>query len=1106
MKIRQRILSFLLVIAVAAGCVGQIRHPMTAQAKTAVLSLKNMGTHGEIIIHGHKKSSNSSWWQQKLDGKQGFCLTLGGRCYTGDTYKSTKTVEYSSGDSGKAGAYARVIYWYDTVHNQGKRAWIFAQALMWSIAAGDYDEKSLKQVLKTMKENTGYFDKSANELYKAIFETKDTFVAKATHWEKQAGWQELMTVDSEPVKAKYEYSSTSKEQFYRQRITVHKKDENGKPLEGVKFTLHIDNYEEIYSYAVKDRDDNYTQNKIDESHGLDVTGYTDANGQIAFRLTYRLQSEEIYYYEDEVRNQAGFDYAEAEKILKDEDLLVAARLSKDMADYSASASLVVQFQNIRNDYVLTEEDPGNANIHLGSDNVTNITLKKDQSWVKGTGDTWPDTDAEDPAAYEKAYQTDDIVNEYKRVAVQVKKQAGNTADGKAYGDAVLQGARYMLYSDAACQNEATVYVDDQGTTGPCPGYVTDEKGEFVTDYLVAGQTYYLKELEAPRGFLLNDKVEEIVPSAGKETEQKYVREADRYQTKDDEIVGNVEIYKFYPEHDDEDSALLPEKNVTFQVYLKSRNSYEAANPDYERDTIKTDDEGHAVTKDLVYGTYVVHQVDTGDQDTIPVKDFTVEIQKNKESYPFHLINEYFKAFVKIVKKDKQSGKTVLKAGTAYQIYKVENGQEKLVSQSYKSGDQKVSIDRFITDETGEIMTVKPLRSGIYRVYEVESASGLHIGTRYIEIEINSKNKNYKTVQQEDGTSCQVVEGTYYNEETKGKLIIAKRGEQLTDYSAEKKEFVYEQKPLKGAVFEICAEEDIATQDGQGDFWFKKGERAATVTTGVGVKFEKEIEGLTGASVDGQGDVTVELPLGKYVVREIGTAYGYIFPETTEWKVQFDWKNSQDVFVLNSTGDTDSEGVLRVENARAKASVELTKQDGRDGAGISGAVFGLYSRNDIYNCDGKKIVEAGSLLDTITTDQDGKAVSVTDVPLMSEGYGTTEGARNSGDYYLREISVSDSYYKDEAEIPVHLEYKDAKTSRISAEAVKKNTQTAVEIDKLSIAGSEEIPGCHLQIADAEGHVIVSWISGDDTSVKTYDKLDESGYRNFHTSMERRGICL
>ncbi len=129
----------------------------------------------------------------------------------------------------------------------------------------------------------------------------------------------------------------------------------------------------------------------------------------------------------------------------------------------------------------------------------------------------------------------------------------------------------------------------------------------------------------------------------------------------------------------------------------------------------------------------------------------------------------------------------------------------MVKQSYSNGNQMKTIDTFITDESGEIMTVKPLRSARYRIYEVDSANGLHITEKFIEVVINSKADNYESYVDEDGNTHAVITVTYTNEETYGKLSVSKTGEMLTGWDKDKKEFVYENKTLKGAKFEIYAD-------------------------------------------------------------------------------------------------------------------------------------------------------------------------------------------------------------------------------------------------------------------------------------------------------------
>lgn len=113
--------------------------------------------------------------------------------------------------------------------------------------------------------------------------------------------------------------------------------------------------------------------------------------------------------------------------------------------------------------------------------------------------------------------------------------------------------------------------------------------------------------------------------------------------------------------------------------------------------------------------------------------------------------------------------------------------------------------------------------------------------------------------------------------------------------------------------------------------------------------------------------------------------------------------------------------------------------------------------------------------------------------------------NSGDYYLQELSVSDSYYMDTTPINIHLEYQDAETKTITAKAVKENTQTTNVVSKVDVTGSKEVDGCKLEITDASGKKVISWTSGDKDSVKVY-VTEKDGYQNFKYSFDEKGNLL
>ncbi len=1111
-KIR-KIVTFVMVFALLCGVTAV--NSSVASAASASVSLSSLGRKGTVSIGSKTKSG--TWWQMKLNGKKAFCINLGYTCHSGNTYSAEETHHFDQNTGGeKNGYYAKIVRWYVVDRNRSGKAFVMGQALIWSIAEGRNSETQLKDVIKQVKGNINISPtKSVNDLYKDIFEPSGAWTADVTIWQKTGNskrYQRLLTVDADDVP---EVASINDSEYYRQRITVMKKDEDGKGLGGIQFTLDADNLDDLYSFAMTDRDGTETGDADDDNDtSFSMTGFTRDSGRIAFRMTYRLQTQEYYYYPDsELKDMSADDKKAAKKHLTDDlDLDEGVDFASDLTKESAKKLMNQEMKELKNDisntYTLTEDNTGD-NKHIVLDpefaKGKRITLKKANSWSRNEDGQWPDSLEEVASDYSKAYQVG-VINKYKKATIDVVKIDKYSADKKPHGDASLEGAQFQLYAEASCTNKATVY-DAQGIAKTA-GIYTVQDGKMVTDFLRSGNAYYLKEVKAPVGYTLsNDVLTVKVDASNNAAEYTYDLATKEYGNQP--ILGKVAIIKY--DSDGKTGPLHPEANTTFQIYLTDKKRYDNCD-DYERAIIKTDEKGYGISKDLYYGKYTVHQVDSGDVDAIHVKDFPVEITENGEVYTYPMNNELFKAYLRILKKDGNTEKQVLKPGTTYQIYIVTDDGEKLVEQSYSDGNKNVTVNQFVTDESGEIMTVKELKSGTYRIYETDSASGLHITEKYIEVTINSKADNYESFTDEDGYTHAVVTVTYTNHETAGRLKLYKTGEMLTGFQDGR--FVYESRFLKGAVFEITATEDIVTQDNQGTHWYDKGDLVTTITTGEGAEFAKDCIDITGYTVDEDGTVTVSLPLGKYHVKEKKTLYGYILPDKG-WDVEFTWDNKDEEYVLNATDVTDESGVLRVENARAKAQVSLFKSDAATKQAVAGAEFGIYTRHDIFNIDGEKIVDAGTRLGTVTTGADGRAVSDLDFPLMSETYLTETDSENSGatlsdsvilnsgDYYLKELSVPGSYYLNETEYPVHLEYKDQETKVIAADVEAVNAQTSTVISKTSIANSEELPGCELQITDAVGNVIVSWTSGNQESIRVNEKLEDMGYRNVTAILDEKG---
>lgn len=956
---------------------------------------------------------------------------------------------------------------------------------------------------------------------------------------------EINSIDEE--EEDYDYFHTHDKLRYRQRITLTKTDEDGKALSKVKFSLAAKNVKELYSFKFNGWGDAEGDEVDEDQSRFEIEALTDSNGKITYKFDYQIQSEKYYYCKDEdLAKMSDSVKKEMKEKLDYAGYKYASDLSKSGADKLVEKDLQKQMDDISNKYVVKELDTGDTNIiATGSiaDGVT-ITIKSDKSWTKVDG-AWPDT-ANGKGNYKKAYQLE-VTNNYKKVKLTAVKKDNETGE-VAQGDATLAGAVYGMYEDKAC-------------TKLMKQYATDKNGQFETDYVRCGKDYYLKEITPPTGYLKNDKVY-VVDEDGKNYPAEYNSAKSKMELGEDVVKGHVEIIKIMT--NGAVGITKPEVNAEFQIFLASAGSYDKAKAT-ERDYLKTDKDGYAKSKDLPYGTYIVHQVKGADE-TEYVVDFYVDVKKNNEPYKYILNNPEFTAYLKVVKKDADTKKTVLKAGTTYQIYKVnDDGSETIVKQTYSNGNKIETVDKFVTDDSGEIITYQKLGAGTYRICEVQGPEGTYNENKFVDIKIT--NKSYKTAVDADGNEYKYAECEYYNHETYGKITVEKKGQALSGFGEDAptdmqyvgsnafsnlettvpaitgtKKFLYEDIFLKDVVFELYAKEDIVTQDNQSTNWFEAGEKVATITTGKGAEFTKSCEGICSYSVDETtGNITLNLPLGKYELKEVKTLYGHVLLETNTWDLEFKWNNQTEKYVFDCSGNTDN-GILKVYNDFPTTDFSIIKKDDKTEEIIPGTVFGFYSKDNIYEKDGNVIVAAGEKIATATTDENGIAKVPFSVPVMSEGYvnvnsdtenSTTEettttnetqtetttdnadsfdiannvnAGLNSGDYYFVEESVSDSYFLDETPVHVHVEYANQDTKVIKAEAVKKNTKTVTEIDKMMVASSVEVPGCHLAVTDKEGNDIVTWISGDKDSVVITENAVELGYENLSVAMNEKGNII
>ena len=667
------------------------------------------------------------------------------------------------------------------------------------------------------------------------------------------------------------------------------------------------------------------------------------------------------------------------------------------------------------------------------------SVKEDQApegYVRNTEDVYTfkfsyTNDKEATVSFAHTFSNDRVtakINLYK-----VDKETGKAVP---QGDATLKGAVYGLYA-----REDIVHPD--GATGTIykageqvSSLTTDDKGQASVNGLYLGK-YYVKEITPPIGYLADTEEHDLVCSY----EGDVTAEVKRECTSSEQVIKQpFQIIKA-ANNGKTDADLL--SGAGFTVYLKSSLT-KKADGSYDFDSAKpvvsgengateifTDEKGYACSIPLPFGSYIVRETTTP-HNYKPVDDFEVNITEHHPNEPQIwrvLLDEEFKAKLKIVKKDDETKKSVLIAGTEFKVYDLDN--KKYVEQ-VTTYPVTTTHKSYFTDSQGYLIMPKNLKIGHYRIEEVNAPEGYTINKNYVEIAVDA-NTAYQ-MDSESGDAIITVD--YENHPVKGKLTIYKKGEMLTGF---KKDFVYEERYLKGASFHVYAAENIYTPDYQKDengnrqLIYAKDALVTAVTTGE----------------DGKA-VAENLPLGSYYVVEKTAPEGFVLNH-----------DRSDVTFVYADQDTPViEQEVTVGDDRQKVAIQVEKQDAENGATVAGAVFGIYNKEDI-KADGKVIVKAETLLQEMTSDNDGLAVCTLDLPL--------------GQYYVKELKAPAGFVSSDEVLNLNASYQGQDVKAVKLKTVKKNQPTTVEITKSDVTTGVELDGAKLTVLDKEGNVVDQWIS-------------------------------
>ncbi|WP_133016466.1 SpaA isopeptide-forming pilin-related protein [Clostridium cuniculi] len=314
----------------------------------------------------------------------------------------------------------------------------------------------------------------------------------------------------------------------------------------------------------------------------------------------------------------------------------------------------------------------------------------------------------------------------------------------------LSNATFKLYSALDDSEIGTI------TTG--------EDGTATLENVPYGK-YYASEFSQPEGYLLND---EKYPVTIEENGKTYEIIATNQIIK-----GKIQVIKI-----DAQDAEKPVEGATFGVYA---NNVLGIEKDTLVDTVTTDVNGFAYTKDLRFGGYYLQELAVGDNYWLNGKKYYVTISENEKIEVVHIKNEPVQMKLRVLKYDADSESKEVIKGTKFKVVNKETGEDVEFTEFFGIIPYKKTV--FTTNKNGEIVFPQILEAGIYSLVETEPAEGFN-AIEPIDFVIN-RDTNYEEIELLGKVTTIEVENT----RIKGNLKIVKIDEET-------------QEPLEGVKFKI----------------------------------------------------------------------------------------------------------------------------------------------------------------------------------------------------------------------------------------------------------------------------------------------------------------
>lgn len=634
------------------------------------------------------------------------------------------------------------------------------------------------------------------------------------------------------------------------------------------------------------------------------------------------------------------------------------------------------------------------------------------------------------------------------------KETGTTAQG----DATLDGAVYELIAGEDIYNKAhTKKFYSKGDV--VATRITDKDGNMASVEGLPLGFYQLREVDSSDGYLVDSTIQNIHCDYEGQDVKVVVRSVKSLETVKKQAFQLIKVST----DESEETDLLA--GAEFTVKLTSEVNQVGWDNARTYNVLSTDKKGYAKSIELPYGTYTVRETKVPDN-VQPIPDFTVIINEDsREPQTWRAFNDApFKALIKAVKVDQETGKTVLLPDTEFKIRNMETNE---YVGHWVWFPIPHYVETFTTDKSGTVTTPDTLECGEYELVEIKAPYGYLLNDEPIRFTV-STNTAYQMAE-DDKTP--IITVTKEDVSVKGCISVLKIGEQLTDVKTDENghlQFIYQKLLVNGAQFVVKASENIYSADNQKDLIFKKDEIVAELTTMNG---------------EAQTDL---LPLGKYKVYEVVASDGFVLNKEIK-EVTLTYKDQETVIVTED---------IEFENARQKVELEVIKLDSEEETSLSGAEFGLFTKEDIYGYekllpmsnDNEPLVKAGTLIETTVSDENGLVVFKSDLPLSL--------------YEIKELKTPIGYVSNHEvyEIDATYQGQDVETIEVIYEVL--NDITKVEISKQDLTTGKELPGAHMVVKEKDGSIFDSWISTNEPYLikglepnKTYELIETSSPYGF-----------